>query len=156
MDENTQTLAIAVDGSDTALQAVRQGIALVQGGLNAQLALLHVQEPATFLELATNDSDLIAGAALEAGKDLLASAEALAQAAGVPFTSEIALGEPATELLDLAESFIASMLIIGARGVGALQRALMGSVSQAVLNRANLPVLIVKPVEKEEAESADQ
>jgi nucleotide-binding universal stress UspA family protein len=40
--------------------------------------------------------------------------------------------------------------------VGALQRALMGSVSQAVLNRANLPVLIVKPVEKEEAESADQ
>ncbi len=101
--QNTQTLAIAVDGSDTALQAVRQGIALVQGGLNAQLALLHVQEPATFLELATNDSDLIAGAALEAGKDLLASAEALAQAAGVPFTSEIALGEPATELLDLAE-----------------------------------------------------
>mgnify|MGYP000034022307 CR=1 FL=1 len=80
----------------------------------------------------------------------------LAQAAGVPFTSEIALGEPATELLDLAESFNASMLIIGARGVGALQRALMGSVSQAVLNRANLPVLIVKPVEKEEAESADQ
>ena len=62
MDENTQTLAIAVDGSDTALQAVRQGIALVQGGLNAQLALLHVQEPASFLELATNDSDLIAGA----------------------------------------------------------------------------------------------
>lgn len=49
MDENTQTLAIAVDGSDTALQAVRQGIALVQGGLNAQLALLHVQEPASFL-----------------------------------------------------------------------------------------------------------
>ncbi len=32
----------------------------------------------------------------------------------------------------------------------------MGSVSQAVLNRANLPVLIVKPVEKEEAASADQ
>ena len=92
MDENTQTLAIAVDGSDTALQTVRQGIALVQGGLNAQLALLHVQEPASFLELATNDSDLIAGAALEAGKDLLASAEALAQAAGVPFTSEIEIG----------------------------------------------------------------
>ena len=127
---------------------MRQGIALVQGGLNAQLALLHVQEPATFLELATNDSDLIAGAALEAGKDLLASAEALAQAAGVPFTSEIALGEPATELLDLAESFNASMLIIGARGVGALPRALMGSVSQAIgmqptlLWMGSLPYLI--------------
>ena len=76
--------------------------------------------------------------------------------AGVPFTSEIALGEPATELLDLAESFNASMLIIGARGVGALQRALMGSVSQAVLNRANLPVLIVKPMAKEEADGAEE
>ncbi len=156
MDENTLTLAIAVDGSDTALQAVRQGMTLVQNGLNARLALLHVQEPATLLELATQDSDLIAGAAMDAGEDLLASAEALVQAANIPFTSEIALGEPATVLLDLAENLNASMLLIGARGLGTLRRALMGSVSQAVLNRANLPVLIVKPVEKEEAQSADQ
>jgi len=156
MDANTLTLAIAVDGSETALQAVRQGIALVRGGLNARLALLHVQEPATLLELATQDSDLIAGAAMDAGEDLLAAAEALVQAAQVPFTSEIALGEPATVLLDLAESLNATMLIIGARGLGTLRRALMGSVSQAVLNRANLPVLIVKPEEENEAGSADE
>ena len=150
------TLAIAVDGSSTALQAVRQGIALVQAGLNAHITLLHVQEPASFLELATQDSDLIANAAVQAGEDLMASAIALLDAAQVPYSSEIALGEPATVLLDLAENVNACMLIVGARGLGTLRRAFMGSVSQAVLNRASLPVLIVKPSEENIAASADE
>lgn len=156
MDDNTLTLAIAVDGSETALQAVRQGIALVQAGLNAEIVLLHVQEPASLLELATQDSDLIAGAVIDAGEDLMATAAALLQAAQLPYRTEIALGEPATVLLDLAENLNACMIILGARGVGTLRRALMGSVSQAVLNRASLPVLIVKPEEEKEADTADE
>ncbi len=150
------TLAIAVDGSPTALQAVRQGISLVQAGLQARIVLLHVQEPATLLELATHDSDLIANAAMQAGEDLMASASALLDAAQLPYSSEIALGEPATVLLDLAETVNACMLIVGARGLGTLRRAFMGSVSQAVLNRASMPVLVVKPVEENIADGADE
>ncbi len=147
----TTTLVIAVDGSATSLQAVRHGIALVQHGLQAHIALVHVQEPASLLELATQDADAIACAATEAGEHLMASATALRDAAGLAYSTEVVLGEPGTMLIDIAESLNACMLIVGARGMGAIRRALMGSVSQAVLNRATLPVVIVKAQEEDSA-----
>ncbi|MGE8396400.1 MAG: universal stress protein, partial [Comamonas sp.] len=52
----TLQLMIAVDGSDESLQAVRKGIALVNAGLRADIALVHVQEAASLLELATKDA----------------------------------------------------------------------------------------------------
>lgn len=146
------TLAIAVDGSPTALHAVRHGMQLVQNGLQAHIALIHVQEAASLLELATQDADAIAQAATEAGEHLMAPAVALLEKAEIPFSTEVVLGEPATVLLDMAESLQACMLIVGARGMGIVGRALIGSVSQAILNRANLPVLIVKPEEVLEAQ----
>ena len=147
----TTTLVIAVDGSATSLQAVRHGIALVQHGLQAHIALVHVQEPASLLELATQDADAIACAATEAGEHLMASATALLDDADLAYSTEVVLGEPGTMLIDIAESLNACMLIVGARGMGALRRALMGSVSQAVLNRATLPVVIVKAQEEDSA-----
>ncbi|MBS7350561.1 MAG: universal stress protein [Comamonas sp.] len=143
--QSLTTLAIAVDGSPTALHAVRQGIALVQNGLQAHIVLIHVQEAASLLELATQDADAIAEAATQAGEHLMAPAAALLQEAGLPFSMEVVLGEPATVLLDMAHSLQASLLIVGTRGMGVVGRALMGSVSQAILNRADLPVLVVKP-----------
>ena len=55
-------IMIAVDGSDLALDAVRHGIALVRrGGLQATLVLGHVQEEASFMELATRGAfDIVA------------------------------------------------------------------------------------------------
>lgn len=147
----TTTLVIAVDGSATSLQAVRHGIALVQHGLQAHIALVHVQEPASLLELATQDADAIACAATEAGEHLMASATALLDDADLAYSTEVVLGEPGTMLIDIAESLNACMLIVGARGMGAIRRALMGSVSQAVLNRATLPVVIVKAQEEDSA-----
>lgn len=148
---DTTTLVIAVDGSSTSLQAVRRGMALVQAGLKAHITLVNVQEPASLLELATQDADAIAQAATEAGEHLMAQATALLDQAGLTYSTEVVLGEPGTVLLDMAESLNACMLIVGARGMGAIRRAFIGSVSQAVLNRATLPVLIVKDQEEDDA-----
>jgi nucleotide-binding universal stress UspA family protein len=149
--DNTTTIVIAVDGSPTSLQAVRRGMALVQNGLRAHIALVHVQEPASLLELATQDADAIAEAATAAGEHLMAPATALLDEAGLTYSTEVVLGDPGTVLLDMAESLGACMLIVGARGMGAIRRAFIGSVSQAVLNRATLPVLVVKDQEEDEA-----
>ncbi|HQQ71805.1 MAG TPA: universal stress protein, partial [Alicycliphilus sp.] len=83
-------ILIAVDGSDLALDAVRHGIALLRrGGLQATLVLGHVQEEATLMELATRGADMVAAASVEAAQDLMASAVALVDAAGVPYETEI-------------------------------------------------------------------
>jgi len=138
-------MLVAVDGSPYALEAVRHSIALAHRGLRVTVVLAQVQEEATFLELATQDADAIANAALEAGEHLMASAVAQLQAAGVPFETEVALGEPGTTLVDMAARLQCDGIVVGARGMGALRRALMGSVSQAVLNHSHLPVTVVKP-----------
>lgn len=138
-------ILVAVDGSSSSMDAVRHCIGLVSNGLRAKVVLGQVQEEASFLELATRDADAIAQAAMDAGKTLMAPAVVELQAAGVPFEQEVALGEPGTALVDMAERLQCDFIVVGARGMGALRRAFMGSVSQSVLNHSPLPVVVVKP-----------
>lgn len=148
-------IMIAVDGSEESLQAVRQALALVARGLRAEIALVNVQEPASLLELATQDSDAIATAAVEAGEHLMASGAALLDEAGVGYSMEVVLGEPSTVLVDMAEQLDANMVILGARGMGAIESVLVGSVSKAVLSRCTRPVLLVRVPELADEELDD-
>lgn len=137
-------IMIAIDGSAESLQAVRHALLLIQHGLRADVALVNVQEPASLLELATQDSDAIATAAVEAGEHLMAAGAALLDEAGVGYSMEVVLGEPSTVLVDMAEQLAADMVILGARGMGAIESVLVGSVSKAVISRCSKAVLVVK------------
>jgi nucleotide-binding universal stress UspA family protein len=149
-------ILIAVDGSELALDAVRHGIMLLRrGGLQATLVLGHVQEEASFMELATRGADMVAAASVEAGQDLLAQAVALVEAAGVPYETEIGLGSVAATLVDMVERCGCDMLVIGARGLGGLRGALLGSVSQALVQHSPVPVTVVKHPEEDAPEPDD-
>lgn len=79
------------------------------------------------------------------GARLLKSAEALFDAANVPFSRAIAFGDPAPQLQALAQRHGCDGIVMGARGMGFLRSALMGSVSAAVLHSSStIPVTIVK------------
>ena len=148
-------ILIAVDGSALALDAVRHALELVRrGGLQATLVLGHVQEEASLLELATRGADMVAAASIEAGQDLLAPAVALVQAAGVPYETEIGLGSVAATLVDMVERCGCDALIIGARGLGGWRGALLGSVSQALVQHSPVPVTVVKHAEPPESDAA--
>lgn len=140
----THHLMIALDGSEESLEAVRLAINLIHGGLKADVALVQVQEPASLLQLATRDADDIAAAAVEAGEHLMADGMALLDAQGIGYTTEVVLGEPATMLIDMAEELDADWVLIGARGVSAVESVLVGSVSKAVISRCTRPVLVAK------------
>jgi len=148
-------IMIAVDGSSESLQAVHQALSLIERGLRAEIALVNVQEPASLLQLATQDSDAIAAAAVEAGEHLMAEGAALLDAAGVGYSMEVVLGSPSTVLVDMAEQLNADLVILGARGMGAIQSAMVGSVSKAVIHRCTRPVLIVREPEPEQQELAE-
>ncbi len=138
-------ILVAVDGSDLSLDAVRHTLALVRQGLAATVVLAHVQEPATLYEMVVSrDPDLIAAASLEAGLHLMAPARALVDAAGVPCESEVGVGDVAPTLADIAERKQCALIVIGARGQGAIASALLGSVSQALVHASPVPVTIVK------------
>ncbi len=53
-------------------------------------------------------------------------------------------GGVAGEIVTLAEDIGAGLIVMGSRGRGGIRRALMGSVSDAVVRHAHCPVLVVR------------
>jgi nucleotide-binding universal stress UspA family protein len=58
--------------------------------------------------------------------------------------SHHASGRPDAEIVALAEEIGAGLIVMGARGVGGIRRALTGSVSESVLRHAHCPVMVVR------------
>lgn len=136
---------VCVDGSEHALDAVHYALRLRQEGLKASFVLATVQEPTYLYEMVLGpDADVLERVSGAVGSRALAAAEALFDAAGVAYEREIGSGEPAPALIEMAERHGCDAIILGARGLGALRSALMGSVSQGVLHASTLPVTIVK------------
>jgi nucleotide-binding universal stress UspA family protein len=138
-------ILLPVDGSEQALHAVRHALELLDAGLRASFVLATVQEPVYLYErLLPPDAEVLERVTGAVGDKSLAGAEALFDAAGVAYEREIASGEPAPVLIDLARRHGCDAIIMGARGRGALRSALLGSVSQRVVHEAELPVTVVK------------
>ena len=136
---------LPVDGSEAALDAVRHALHMQQEGLRASFVLVTVQEPTYLYEMMlAPGADVLERVTGAVGERALKSAEALFEAAGLAFEREIGSGDAAPTLLEMAQRRGCDAIIMGARGRGALQSALLGSVSQAVLHASPVPVTIVK------------
>ncbi|MCE9572725.1 MAG: universal stress protein [Deltaproteobacteria bacterium] len=56
----------------------------------------------------------------------------------------IRVGSPAEEILAVATEVVASAIVVGSHGHGALERALLGSTAERVVRRATCPVVVIK------------
>lgn len=140
-------ILLPTDGSEASLEAVHHALRLVHAGLRGDFVLANVQEPASLYEVVVaHDAEVIEHVSAAAAAHSLEAAQALLRAAGVAFETEVGSGDPGHTLVEIAERFGCEMVIMGARGAGALRSALLGSVSNSVLHAANLPVLIVKQI----------
>lgn len=143
-------ILLPVDGSPAALAAVQYALRLTQAGLQASFVLVNVQEPASLYELVVaHDSEVIERVRGAAGADLLAPAEALLEAAGLQYESEVAGGDPANLLLELLENYGCTAVVMGACGIGESTSDL-GSVATALLHNSTVPVTVVRPSEAAE------
>jgi len=137
---------LPVDGSELSMEAVKLALRMQADGLRLDAVLANVQEPATLYELLVlHDPDVVDRMSAQAGLDALAPAQALLDAAGVPYECEVAKGDPAHTLVEISERFGCDMVIMGASGMSDLRSAMLGSVSNEVLHASGVPVLIVKP-----------
>ena len=145
-------ILLAVDGSQSSLDAVRHAMRLVADGLAATFVLANVQEPANLYELVTaHDPEVLRQVSTGAGAHLLESAEALLKAAGVSWEREIASGDPAPMLAEMIERHGIDAVVMGASGLGAVRSALAGSVSHWLLTHAQVPVTVVRHFAAEDA-----
>lgn len=141
---------LAIDGSTHALQAVRWALRQASEGLVTELVLVNVQEPASLYEVVTaHDSQVIEQVRSSAGADLLRGAETLLDAAGIGFESEVAGGVPEHLIIELAENYGCSTIVMGARGAGDADASGLGGVVLAVLAHSPMPVTVVRAVVSE-------
>lgn len=133
-------VVIATDGSDAADRAVTAGARLARR-LGARAVLVYVRPAVGTLGepyYQEKVSEQMAHA-----RTALDRAQSLAAAEGAETQEEILEGEAAERIVELARARDAAMIAIGSRGLGAIAGALLGSVSSAVLHRADRPVLVV-------------
>jgi nucleotide-binding universal stress UspA family protein len=80
----------------------------------------------------------------EAQQLLEAQVERLKGAGATVVQAHLRMGRADEEIVDLAQSIGAGMIVMGSRGRGRIRRALMGSVSDSVVRHAHCPVTIVR------------
>ena len=66
------------------------------------------------------------------------------QKAGAKFSYKTGGGNTGSEIVKFAKKGNFDMVVIGARGLGATKEAFLGSTSNYVMHKTNIPVLIVK------------
>jgi len=148
-----RSLLIGVDGSPGARRAVSFAtrLAAPPGGRVAVVRIVEPVRPPSMGLLPAAIRDDIAGQAdaLEAARLRSARREVEAAVArlgnaGWRASGLVISGLPRVELLQQAKATKADLLVIGARGVGGVQRFLLGSVADAIAKRSPISVLIVK------------
>lgn len=66
------------------------------------------------------------------------------QQAGASFKYKTAAGHTGSEIVKFAQRGKYDMIVIGARGMGGVREAFLGSTSNYVMHKSKIPVLIVK------------
>jgi len=138
-------ILIPIDGSSHALLAVHHAMRLVHAGLRARFVVANVQESATLYELVVaHDPAVLEKVSEAAGHDLLRPAVALLEAAGQKVVQEVASGDPAHMLIEAVERHGCHAVVMAAGTEGGLRTALLGSVTQYLVDHSPVPVTVVR------------
>ena len=128
-------LLVATGGSPWSDMAVGHALELAQAN-SLEVCILCVDVNRATAQSALDDNS--------AAKDILASAEARAAAAGVTYEAHLAYGNVTEAVLETASHRQCDAIVMGSRGMTGLKRLMIGSISNAVAAKSLLPVMIVK------------
>jgi nucleotide-binding universal stress UspA family protein len=129
---------VGYDGSPVARAAV--AYALERVGESGEVIAVYVVPPPQRQWAGTPYAEASLERHRQLGREVM---EALAgQTAGLPLATELAEGPAAATLVALAEERQAEEIVVGSRGYGPV-RAMLGSVSHALLHEMDRPVVVV-------------
>jgi nucleotide-binding universal stress UspA family protein len=135
-------ILVAIDGSAGSRAAVDEAVELA-GPLGAHVTFVSVRKAPSSL-LGTPYYECRIARDLGVVRAAANSALERARRAGIEARAEILEGSAVDEILSFADNCRADLIVMGSRGHGALAGAVLGSVSSAVTQHANAPVLVTK------------
>jgi len=133
-------ILVPMDGSKNSLRGLDMGIYLARqcGGTITGLFVmpnrLSVFEPITF------DRKYL----LKFSNEIMSKAKKHCAQNGIVFYGKTATGDGSTEIVNFSQKNKFDIIVIGARGLGSVKEAFLGSVSHAIVHKSKIPVLVIK------------
>jgi nucleotide-binding universal stress UspA family protein len=143
-----RSILLATDGSEEARLATQAAIDLSRA-TGSEVHVVYVQPSAGELigphvyQADTRDS-LLEQAERDARTFLDEQAGRIGSEGGKVAETHYRTGRADKEVVRISEELGVGMIVLGSRGLGAMSRALMGSVSESVVRHAHCPVFVVR------------
>ena len=133
-------ILVALDGSKNSNRGLDMAIYLARQN-DTKLTGIHVigKMPKEYRKLGYPEKPLL----VEADKIMEYAKKRSAQN-GILFEKKISFGDIGTEIVKFAKSLNYDIIIIGARGQGTFKEIFLGSVSNYVVHKSKIPVLLVR------------
>lgn len=149
MDTGVRRVVVPTDYSEIADRALAAAIELGKP-LGATLTLVHVYTPVVLLPPPMDVISLstVFPKALERMTEALEERAARVRAAGLPCETALLEGTPHLEIVRHAGETGATLIVMGTHGRGGLAHAVLGSVTERVIHRSPVPILVVPEVRR--------
>ena len=140
MTINVKKILVPLDASENSLRGLDYAVDLAQK-YNAEITGFNVLPniPEMF-----RDSPPYTEKAQKDAENMMTEARKRTTEKNVKFQDKIVRGSTGKELVKFAEENNFDLITIGSRGIGSAKEAFLGSVSNYVSHKSNVPVLIVK------------
>ncbi|MFC4388222.1 universal stress protein [Gracilibacillus marinus] len=139
-------ILVAVDGSEASELAFKKAVDIVKRN-HAKMFLVHVIDTRTITTVAPEVYDQTLASRSESyAQSILNDYKEKAHKSGVlDIVTHVEVGSPKIKIpKDLAKKYEADLIICGATGMNAVERFLIGSVSESITRYAKCDVLVVR------------
>ncbi len=141
---SVKKILIPTDGSDYSMRAAQYGISIAKL-LGAEIIIIYVIDTVVLDQI----SKITARENVEIelkqdGERYIKYIAGLAERSGVKASRLIVTGRPFEQIVHIAKSLGANLIVMGTYGRKGAERILIGSVAERVIEYASCPVLVVR------------
>ncbi|MFA6331346.1 MAG: universal stress protein [Methanoregula sp.] len=137
-------ILVALDGSPAGQHALDRAVEIARTG-NAKLHATYVVETGLFSSIpADNTVEIMYNVLKKEGESVLDKAKTESAAHGITLTTHIKFGHAGSEVIALADSLKADLIIVGSHGKSQADRILIGSVSTFVVTHSKVSTMVVR------------
>lgn len=141
-DLKYKKILVTTDGSDYSFTAGRHAVYLAKN-LGAELIVLNVVDVDMAFHAGIHYAESV-NTLEQSGKEAVSRIETMGKDNGVVCSGMLIRGNPKDIILKLACEEQIDCIVMGSIGMSAIERALVGSVSESVMRHAPCPVLLVR------------
>ena len=137
-------ILVAIDGSPASQRAFDRALEIAGAGKSG-LHAVYIVETGLFSSLpADNTVEIMYNVLKNEGETVLARVKEQAAAAGITLSTHLKFGHAGSEVITLADTTGADLIVVGSHGKSQTDRLLIGSVSTFVVTHSKVSTMVVR------------